>query len=71
MNKNEELSTWEKITKFGFEIADIVVSTFAIVAVVCTFILIKFDVSGNSMRDTLYDGDRLFVWHLFYCARCI
>lgn len=66
MNKNEELSTWEKITKFGFEIADIVVSTFAIVAIVCTFILIKFDVSGDSMRDTLYDGDRLFVWHLFY-----
>lgn len=59
-------SVWSKIVKFGFDAADIVVSVFAIVAFVCTFLIMKFDVSGSSMQNTLQDGDKLLVWHFMY-----
>ena len=64
--EEKEDSVWEKIVKYGFDIADIVVSTFAIVAFICTFLIMKFDVSGQSMENTLKDKDKLLVWHFLY-----
>ncbi len=67
--EEKELSGWEKLVKAGFDLADIVVSTFAIVAFVCTFLIMKFDVSGTSMLNTLKDADKLLVWHFMYEPR--
>ncbi len=64
--EEKELSSWEKVVRFGFNVADIAVSTFAIVAFVCTFLIMKFDVSGSSMLNTLKDADKLLVWHFMY-----
>ena len=62
----KETSMWGKLVKWAFDVADIAVCTFAIVSIVCTFILMKFDVSGSSMLPTLENGDRLFVFHFMY-----
>lgn len=64
--EEKETSTWYKIVKIGFDIADILVATFAIVAFICTFIIMKFDVSGDSMQNTLQNKDKLLVWHFMY-----
>ena len=64
--EEKEDSVWNKIVRYGFDIADILVSTFAIVAFICTFLIMKFDVSGSSMQNTLQDKDKLLVWHFLY-----
>lgn len=49
-----------------FDVIDVLVQAFVWIAIVETFIFKMAVVSGNSMRDTLHDDDRLVITNLFY-----
>ena len=55
-----------RVTKFFFDVADCLVAALIIAAFIFTFILMKFEVKGESMLPNLHNGDKLFVYHLLY-----
>lgn len=61
-----ENKSFMKVTKFFFDVADCLVAALIIAAIIFTFILMKFEVKGESMLPNLHNGDKLFVYHLLY-----
>ncbi len=55
-----------KIIDFAFNIAEAIVFVLLALILVLTFLLRHTAVSGTSMLNTLYDGDRLIISNLFY-----
>ena len=54
------------LTQCFFDIIDVLVGAFVCIAIIGAFIFKMVVVSGTSMRDTLYDDDRLLLTNLFY-----
>ena len=55
-----------KITDSAFELIELFAQSLVFVAFIVGFIFRTSTVSGNSMRDTLYDRDHLFIWQYDY-----
>jgi len=65
-NKKQEYSVVKFILSEAFSFIKIVVFA-AIIALLCTnFIIINAEVPSGSMRDTIWEGDRLFGFRLAY-----
>ena len=65
-NKKQEYSVVKFIVSEAFSFIKIVVFA-AIIALLCTnFIIINAEVPSGSMRDTIWEGDRLFGFRLAY-----
>ncbi|MCL2096375.1 MAG: signal peptidase I [Oscillospiraceae bacterium] len=54
-----------RIAERLFELVEVTSSAFLIVVLVFTFVLRLVTVHGPSMQETLYDGDRLVITHMF------
>lgn len=57
------------ITLEIYEWMEALVPAFIIVAVLLTFVFMRFTVVGTSMLPTLHDGDKLLTYHLFYTPK--
>ena len=55
-----------KSSEFCFEWVELIAQSLIFVVFVCAFIFRIFTVSGNSMRNTLYDRDHVVVWQYGY-----
>ena len=65
-NKKQEYSVVKCIVSEAFSFIKIVIFA-AIIALLCTnFIIINAEVPSGSMRDTIWEGDRLFGFRLAY-----
>lgn len=65
-NKKQEYSVVKFIVSEAFSFIKIVIFA-AIIALLCTnFIIINAEVPSGSMRDTIWEGDRLFGFRLAY-----
>ena len=53
-------------SEFCFEWVELIAQSLIFVVFVCAFIFRIFTVSGNSMRNTLYDRDHVIVWQYGY-----
>lgn len=58
-----------KSTDSAFELIEIFAQSLVFVAFIIGFIFRTSTVSGNSMRDTLYDRDHLFIWQYDYSPK--
>lgn len=58
-----------KITCYSFEILKSVILVFAIVSIIFTFFIRDANVVGNSMYDTLHDGDKVFLTNFNYTPK--
>lgn len=58
-----------KITCFSFEIIKSVVFVFAVVSIIFTFFIRDANVVGNSMYNTLHDGDKVILTNFNYTPK--
>ena len=56
-------------TKGFIEQLELIVIFFAIIILVFSFVCKSCIVDGDSMNNTLHDGERVIVWNLFYTPR--
>ena len=56
----------EKLPNCIFDIFKTVIFLFAIISVVFTFFIKDVTIDGESMKDTLFDGDRAILTNFFY-----
>lgn len=66
MNQENQINKASNVIQAFFEILDVVVSCFAIIAILGSFVFKIVTVSGQSMMDTLHDQDRMFLTSSLY-----
>ena len=54
---------------FVLDMIETVITSVLLVVCVFTFLFRMVTVNGESMEETLYDGDRLFMWNFFYSPK--
>ena len=59
----------EKLPNCIFDIFKTVIFLFAIISVVFTFFIKDVTIDGESMKDTLFDGDRAITYKTFFTHR--
>jgi signal peptidase I len=58
-----------KISKICFEWIELIAQSLVVVVFILAFFFRIFTVNGTSMRDTLYDGDKVVVYRWGYTPK--
>lgn len=76
MNNNQDVKNLDvqlavkypasEFSKWCFDVLETIIQSFVIVLIVLTPFFRIMTVSGESMLNTLFDGDKIFVWRLNY-----
>lgn len=64
-----EYST-NKYSKYAFDFVKTIIIVFIIAVIIFTMFIRDVSVVGNSMNDTLYDGDKVLMTNFMYQPKC-